>query len=485
MPRTSAVASNILLASTSVQDPMEPMDDVEEVKVREVEVQTMFRESEAQTHPYAPSYTLRPGETPTLLLMADFHEGSGLPIGEKEATLIAFAELKRDLESNMPPFTDEASLSLRKKLTEEQEVREMQLRENAIDARRDIKMEQLEQALAAREEMSEFATAQRVEGLRTKLLEEREKKLQQVRTKRVKVLRRLTEARERVDPLLSDSNRRDIIGEYFDKGSTVYAPRTRLGKIVKVDTTKLDARSRTATLMSISNVEALEASIPSPTANLRSSGGLGGSLSSNGGEMERVHAFEERLTSAAQRSIRRAKKDVETMSKILNGRKTVHGVFGGDLEKQRGVISMPADAAERARILLQTSQSKARPRPSTPDMTRTRDEEALQKEEEYLSSVMLLQRLIRGRSSQNLSYEGKFRRAELIAELRQPMEESIDLMQEAEEQVQQRNAKLRESSIAAAVGAIAASTFVAFAKEFSASQLNGSPTNGSKKSPVL
>lgn len=58
--------------------------------------------------------------------------GAGLPVGQKEVEMLAHARAKRLLEASLPPFTDEASLSLRKRLMEKQELTELGLREREL-----------------------------------------------------------------------------------------------------------------------------------------------------------------------------------------------------------------------------------------------------------------------------------------------------------------------------------------------------------------
>jgi Cilia- and flagella-associated protein 91 len=44
----------------------------------------------------------------------------GLPVGLREVEMLEHAREKRIMEASLPPFTDEASLALRKKLMEGQ-----------------------------------------------------------------------------------------------------------------------------------------------------------------------------------------------------------------------------------------------------------------------------------------------------------------------------------------------------------------------------
>ncbi len=47
--------------------------------------------------------------------------------------MLTHARAKRLLEASLPPFTDEASLALRKKLMEKQELTELGLRERELN----------------------------------------------------------------------------------------------------------------------------------------------------------------------------------------------------------------------------------------------------------------------------------------------------------------------------------------------------------------
>jgi hypothetical protein len=140
----------------AAQNPLAAAEEAPEPLTKNAEVQTMYRESEAQTLPYTPDYIVPEGTDPEVLLLKDLKYGQGLPLGKKEIEMIEQARLKRETESNMPPFTDEASLALRKRLMETQELREFKLRENEIDARREEKIAQLTQALADRDESNEY-----------------------------------------------------------------------------------------------------------------------------------------------------------------------------------------------------------------------------------------------------------------------------------------------------------------------------------------
>lgn len=56
-----------------------------------------------------------------------------MPVGRRELEMLEHARAKRLLEASLPPFTDEASLTLRRKLMEKQELAELKLREEELD----------------------------------------------------------------------------------------------------------------------------------------------------------------------------------------------------------------------------------------------------------------------------------------------------------------------------------------------------------------
>ena len=231
MPRMSAIPPTVLLAPTVANtDPGVPMEDIPEPPQKTQGVQTMYRESEAQTVPYTPDYVVRDGEDPEVLMLKDLTFDNGLPLKKKDLEMIYYAKAKREMESHLPPFTDEASLHLRKSLMEQQEMKEFSLREKEIDRKREERLEELQNALTTREESNELLSSQRVEAIRQNRMEEREVSLQKIRNKRIKVLRRLARKRNSADPLLSERQKHDPINDYYDKASTLYAPVQRKGK---------------------------------------------------------------------------------------------------------------------------------------------------------------------------------------------------------------------------------------------------------------
>lgn len=104
----------------------------EEPRTKTVEVQTVYRDGEAQTDPYSPETILETNDIPEVLAIKNFKFGSGLPASMAEMELIEQMREKRAFENALPPTSDEACFNLRRKLMEEQEFREWGKREDDI-----------------------------------------------------------------------------------------------------------------------------------------------------------------------------------------------------------------------------------------------------------------------------------------------------------------------------------------------------------------
>jgi hypothetical protein len=508
MPRISAIPPQVLLAPTTSDDPLIPIEEEPEPPTKNAEVQTMFRESEAQTTPYTPEYVLEEGADPEILMLKNLTYQNGLPVGNKELEMIEHARTKRELENNMLPFTDEACFNVRKNMMEQQELKEYKLREIEVESQRNKRLEVLQRTLNEREESIEFLSSQRIEAIRQTRMDIREKTLQKIRKKRINILRKLARKRNTVDPVLSTSTSRDIINDYFDRGSNVYAPNRRDGQTKSSENHRYDIMGRTAPLTLLNNVESLDSSIPrhytaiqskAPPSHLgndtpgdqlmsKTAPALIG-LTSGG------RAAMTRLTSAASRNLRNTKKDIETMHLILTKKRESRGgehtaatavSAGGPDERHfkaesaafsEGLSERESSAPHSAtstsgpataRNLLLNRKPKGRPR--TPDYTANKPREA--ESTPLFSAVILLQKLIRGRAVQNSMFEGRFRRRELINELRSVDEynellhsDSNEKLRVEENEWNQKLEQVRETTVETISGSVASGLMVLMVQE--------------------
>lgn len=187
----------------------------------------MFRESEAQTDPFTPEFVEdRANGVPEVLSIKDLMYGKGLPASMAEMELIDQMREKRAFDNALPPTSDEACFTLRRRLMEEQEVREWNKREEDIKRLQNERLNLLQSALVEREKESEEKHAARTEEIRLKKTENKERALAKIQRKRIKVLRKMYKARKNVE---IKGKKRDIIEDYANFGSSVYAPITRDG----------------------------------------------------------------------------------------------------------------------------------------------------------------------------------------------------------------------------------------------------------------
>ncbi len=381
-------------------DPLEPPQPVPTELTRTVGVQTKYRETEAQTDPYTPDYTVRPGEKePEVLSLQALSFKRGLPAGAAEVEMIERARAKRAFEQSLPPTTDEASFQIRRMMMEEQETREWKAREAEIDRIQARRLAMLEKALAEREQETEFLAEQRVETMRQRRLDEKERKVAAIQRQRIKALRKLSTARKQADPVPEDT---DIIRQYHDYGSNAYAPTRRDGAAGMRSVTAIDATLRD--VASLDQLVDMQRTLPKSTLEPRT--GAPASRISKMRVSERRH--EESITG-----------HLKQMDRLLRS-----GMFGKSPPRER------LQPSWRKKV-------KKTVRPPTPG----RSAPGMDARAEGLQrALLLLKRLLRGRAVQNFMFEGKERRIALIRELRT---DETDEARRAEEALERTKAQRR------------------------------------------
>lgn len=434
----------------------------------------MYRESEAQTNPYSPEYILAPGARPEVLLLESLKANGGLPINNREIDMIGQARVKKDLELNALPMTDEASFIMRKKMMETQELRELAIREADIDAKFEKRLAELRVALDEKNETNEFLASQRVESIRQARMEDRENVMQGIRKSRIQVLRRLARKRNEAEPMLSGTSGRDIINEYYDRGSTVYAPLKRNGATVICSKTTADVSSRTVPMNTLDVIGSVEDAIPNRLKTINNdifnpekkylSSTLPVGVGKGG-----VRAAESRLTSAAVRTLRNTKNDVDVMYDIIQAKKKKavtqkphspilsRGASGANVNKMGSSAAdvlildpnlhfgrpqtdpgskppspkKPLSSPSRKGTASSMLAGKPKGRPDTPDIASRTDVENTG--HSLKVAVIMLQKLLRGRAVQNSMYEGRHRQKEVIEEMRAADEANSYFQTEAEQ----------------------------------------------------
>ena len=364
-----------LPAEQKLDDHLEEEKSVE--PTRTIAIQTMYRESDTQTDPYSPEYVVKAGSNPEVLQIHMFTYGNGLPASMAEMELIEQARKKRLFEAMLPSSTDEACFARRQKLMEEQEFKEWNKREQDIKHIQDERLQLLQTALFDREKENEERTAQRIEEIRLKKTEHKDRALAKIGRKRIKLLRKMFKERKRNDQI---SIHRDIIEEYANFGSEVYAPITRKGLSLDKLSNKYEVQPEALT--TYSGLRELTDTLP-----------------------EAVLKTTIDIKAELKRSMKKStRKEIQHKSALDKARVAIES-----LKTKPGKSSDRKDAGDG-----RTSATDDFFRPDTPKVDERQKETADDRE----NALILLQRMLRGRAVQNYMFEGKEKRLDLIAELR-------------------------------------------------------------------
>lgn len=417
---------------------------------RTIASQTVYRESEAQTDPYTPEYVLTVAEpSPEILALAHMKAGVHLPAGRAEVQEIERMRQRRAFEEALPPMTDEASFIVRRRLMEVQEVAQWAFRERQADEANEARIQALQAALEARDKEAEFLIEQRVEDIQRGRTDTKDSALASIQKKRIQALRKLGKTREvvesRIDKLTNTGSaagldrtrvsgtHRDIIKDYSDFGSSVYAPLARDGRALDRPLPKLETAVAGAADMlgSGMGVRTLESTIPRKLVSTAVQRPTSEALKTSDGRMERTIAAH-----------------LKRVDDSLKASK---------LGKSVDEDAMPAWRQKKERVV----------RPPTPTFD---DEDESDGEEDAQRAVLLLQKLVRGRAVQNVMFEGKERRKELIEELRVEQQLAARAAEirtaEAARHQAERRAKVHEEGVMGTVqGEVVSATLDFLSKE--------------------
>lgn len=336
--------------------------------------QTDYRDSEAQTDPYSPEYVVRPGSQPELLTLATLSYERGLPAGLAEVEMIERARAKRAWEATLPALNDTGQLDKRRAMMDEQERKEWALRESEIEKLQEARLGMLKKMLKEREETNKNLTTKRMDKLWKIKQEDKEGRFKKLRREHVKAVRKLVEAKSNVENKLE---RRQIITEYSDPGSQVYAPMTRIGVFMDRGCEQYVVKSKYLT--TYRGLLELEAFLPDSVTQ------------------PRIRAPRPKSVHGRDGYVKRKYKEEMILAEIHQG------ILDGKDKKE--------EPPKPLRFLQKIE--KPIPRPPTP----TVDVPAEEEENAELATIFL-QQIIRGRAIQNMMFEGKTKRLELIKELR-------------------------------------------------------------------
>ena len=383
-----------------------------------VGTQSDYRESEAQTLPYAPDYVIpAPNEkqaylneknhtdgNPEVLTIEHLSFANGLPAGLAEVEHVERMRAKRAFEASLPPLNDVSKLKLRQKLMEEWEEAEWAEREAEIAKLQDERLDVLKRAIDAREEASEKTAARRLERLREGRLKEKQRAFAVIQQRRVKQLRKLGASRK---GLFETPDTKTIVDDYTSFSSAVYAPITREGVFPDTQPAGQEIDPKPFEPTTYRGILELEASMPASATHPAPITEKTKALNAGG------DAFERRREAALRQELDQVHATLEDAKSFAEGERGVGACWPQPLD------CVDQEATLRATMAVTGGKgtNRLRParraeRPETPTLGPPMDARAGQHR-----AVVLLQRLLRGRATQNDMFEGKERRAELIEEL--------------------------------------------------------------------
>ncbi|XP_040195144.1 cilia- and flagella-associated protein 91 [Rana temporaria] len=431
IPFSQQAPSNVLLAG-SRRDRSPRPERAPTPLVRTVAIQTDYRDSETQTDPYSPEFVVQAGSVPEILMLANLTWGRGLPARLAEVEMIERAREKRAWEATLPPLSDVTQLEKRRKMMDEQERNEWAFREQEMEKLQEARLEALKKLLQQRKASRHEEDTKRLDGRWGKLQTEKEERIKQIQKEHIKAIRKLTKKMENVEGKLE---KRDVLQDYSNYASQTYAPLSRTG--YSLDRLSAQYSVKSPFLDSYQGLLDLEANLPDFVTQ------------------PRVRSPKHRTTTRDGFLKRQALLDREL--------KQVHEA----LLKKKNRSPEP----EKPLRFLQKIEKPA-PRPVTP-----RVPEPPEGEEEKELAVIFLQKLIRGRAVQNMMFEGKEKRVELIRELRtthalqeegrrlkkEDRQETLALQRQRE--LDQHKAAAQEEHVSRLEGEVLSETFDFLSKE--------------------
>lgn len=287
-----------------------------------------------------------------------------------EIEIIMKMREKRSFNDALPPLSDEACFQLRRNITQEQEVREWSMTEKEYKEANDERLIKLQQLLEDNENKAEERRMKSIEELKILKEEEIEAYIIKTRKLRVKIIRQTGKKKENFNK--KEKFSRDIIMEYASFGSKIYAPLTRDGQNPDRNSFKFEMHSDY--LNEMTGLSTIESSLERRSMlNTKSSVSSIRKLSYNKSEKSHIKALDYTFD-----SIKKAELKKETEKQL-------------EIEKNKEKLS-------------KVDKNKAVERKI--------------EEVDFVEEILLIQRLLKGRKEQNLMYQGKIKRAELIKELR-------------------------------------------------------------------
>lgn len=404
--------------------------------------QSDFRENEAQTTAWEPGYVLPVQPTakqaalsrkynadgPEVLALKDMTFAEGLPAGLQEITRIDKMRAKRAFEATLPPLDDVARLPLRQKMIEEWEAKEWEEREYEILSVQEERLALLETALQVREEEIDAEATYRIEARKAEMMDTKAAKFATIQSNRIKTMRQLIENRKYVEQHRK-LHKPTIVEKYANFGSTTYAPLQRDGRFPESKPLGKDVETEGYAPATLQGVMELESFLPARLLNPK--------IQAPKRKPAKL-TYNQRQEAAVQNDLKSVNDLLDTAKQTMGrgygdcwpaplsskdhpdsalGGGTGRANSAGGGARNASVTAAGAMAATAGSLPQQqrkpAASSRVVDRPRTPELP---PPPAMSARRE--AAIILLQRLLRGRAAQNIMYEGRVRRQELITELR-------------------------------------------------------------------
>ncbi|KAM7065448.1 cilia- and flagella-associated protein 91 isoform 1-T6 [Acridotheres tristis] len=360
---------------------------------RTLGTQTDYRDGEAQTDPYSPEYIVRSGSVPEILTIATLTWGRGLPAGQAQMEIIDRIREKHTWEAALPPMDSTSNVAKRLKMMEAMERKEWAYREEEIDKLQKVQMEVFKKLMQRREENQNELDAMCLYNHWQNHQKAKEEKIRKIQCDCALMFRKLIAKRKN---WMGKLERRDIIKEYNDFSSQTYAPLSRIGffpdnnsdyYVVKnfyLNTAVGFCELEKSVQHSVSQIKI---KAPKPKCTITKTGYIRRS-----GRLEAVLAQVHQALLEKKDKVKEPKKPPPVHEKI-----------------ESPVPKPPTLILEKPSI----------------------------EEEEIDLAVICLEKLLRGRALQNMMFEGKEKRLDLIQELRTThvLQEDGQLLLKAQKQM--------------------------------------------------
>ncbi|KAI1242241.1 hypothetical protein IHE44_0005758 [Lamprotornis superbus] len=360
---------------------------------RTLGTQTDYRDGEAQTDPYSPEYIVRSGSVPEILTIATLTWGRGLPAGQAQMEIIDRIWEKHTWEAALPPMDSPSNVTKRLKMMEAMERKEWAYREEEIDKLQKVQMEVFKNLMQRQEENQNELDAMRLYNHWQNHQKAKEEKIRKIQCDCALMLRKLIAKRKN---WMGKLERQDIIKEYNDFSSQTYAPLSRIGFFPDNNSDYYVVKN--FYLNTAAGLCELEKSVQHSVSQLK------------------IKAPKPKCTITKTGYIRRSGRLEAVLAQV-------HQAL---LEKKDKVKEpkKPPPVHEKVESPL--------PKPPTLILEKPSIEE-----EEIDLAVICLQKLLRGRALQNMMFEGKEKRLDLIQELRttHALQEDGQLLLKAQKQM--------------------------------------------------